>query len=312
MADGEGNLSEIDSRNIIIAKLEELSEESQKAIEEFQKTLHERRKAFKEELKVVEEKEMQALLSCFKKDQQGGVTQIQGAILPSIESKSIKIPEITLNITAPPITSSVLFGEEVTHMVDQAVSASLANRLQKIIDGSIDRRLESALDSKVHSTMLHVNDETSKKQIEFAEPNATPIKPSFFYNNFQDSHNYSNSAEISSILGAPNQARTSGAATSAPPSRSAYAYSTPNFKPNSSSTQDPPRYSIEHVHEQLSKMLHEHYGIEPTVQTRAYHKPYPEIYDSYPYPPEFRVPKFVKFTGVDSRTTWEHVSQFLA
>jgi hypothetical protein len=86
---------------------------------------------------------------------------------------------------------------------------------------------------------------------------------------------------------------TSGVATS----RSAYAYSTPNFKLNSSSAQDPPQYSIEHVHEQLSKMLREHYGIEPTIQTRAYHKPYLEIYDSYPYPLGFRVPKFVKFTG---------------
>jgi hypothetical protein len=141
----------------------------------------------------------------------------------------------------------------------------LANRLQKIIDGSIDSRLESTLDSKVHSAMLHVNDETSKKQIEFAKLNAMPIKPSFFYNNSQDRRNYSNLTEINSILGAPNQAGTSSVGTSAPPSRSAYAYSTPNFKMNSSSARDPPRCSIEHVHEQLSKMLHEHYGIEPTV-----------------------------------------------
>jgi hypothetical protein len=105
---------------------------------------------------------------------------------------------------------------------------------------------------------------------------------------------------------------TSGAATSTPPSQSAYAYSAPNFKPNSSSAQDPPRYSIECVHEQLSKMLREHYGIEPTVRTRAYHKPYLEIYYSYPYPPRFRVSEFVKFTGEDNRTTWKHVSQFLA
>jgi hypothetical protein len=92
---------------------------------------------------------MQGLLLCFKKDQHSGVTQIQGVILPSVECKSIKIPEVKLNITLPPITSS----------------ASLANRLQKIIDGSIDSRLESALDSKVHSATLHVNDETSKNKL---------------------------------------------------------------------------------------------------------------------------------------------------
>jgi hypothetical protein len=112
-------------------------------------------------------------------------------------------------------------------MVDQVVSASLANRLQKIIDGSMDSRLESVLDSKVRSAILCVNDEAAKKHIEFIEPNATPIKPSFFYNNSQDSHNYASSVEIDSILGAPNLVGTSGAATSAPPNRSAYAYSAP-------------------------------------------------------------------------------------
>jgi hypothetical protein len=59
-------------------------------------------------------------------------------------------------------------------------------------------------------------------------------------------------------------------------------------------------------------MLCEHYDIESIVQTHTYHKPYPKIYDSYPYPPGFRVPKFIKFTGEDYRTIWEHVSQFLA
>jgi flagellar motor component MotA len=156
MVDGKGILPEIDSRNIITTKLEEY----RKAVEEFQKALQERMKAFEEELKVVEEKEMQALLSCFKKYRQGGVTQIQGVVLPSVERKSIKIHEVTLNITPPPITSSALSGEEVAHMVDQVVSARLANRLQKIIDGCIDSRLESALDSKVHSAILRVNDET--------------------------------------------------------------------------------------------------------------------------------------------------------
>jgi Sec-independent protein translocase protein TatA len=138
VADGKGNLSEIDSKNITTTKPEELPEESWKALKEFQRALQERRKAFEEELKATEEKEMQALLSCFKKDRQGEVTQIQGAILPSIKHKSIKIPEVKLNITPPPVTSSTLSGEEVAHMVDQAISATLANRLQWMIDGSVD------------------------------------------------------------------------------------------------------------------------------------------------------------------------------
>jgi hypothetical protein len=93
------------------------------------------------------------------------VTQIQGVVLPSVEWKSIKILEVKLNITPPLITSSALSDEEIAHMVDRNVSASLANRLQKIIDGSIDNRLEIALDSKVHSAMLCVNDETAKNKL---------------------------------------------------------------------------------------------------------------------------------------------------
>jgi hypothetical protein len=93
------------------------------------------------------------------------VTQIQGVVLPSVKCKSIKIPEVKLNITLPPITSSALSGEEVAHMVDQAVIASLANRLQKIIDSSIDSRLECALDSKVRSAIPRVNDETTKNKL---------------------------------------------------------------------------------------------------------------------------------------------------
>jgi hypothetical protein len=50
-------------------------------------------------------------------------------------------------------------------MVDQVVNASLANRLQKIRDCSIDSRLESAVDSKVRSSVLRVNDETAKNKL---------------------------------------------------------------------------------------------------------------------------------------------------
>jgi flagellar motor component MotA len=165
MAYGKGNLSEIDFRNINSMKSEELPKKSRKAVEEFQRALQECRKAFQEEMKAIEEKEMQALLSCFKKDRQGEVTQIQGDALPSVERKSIKIPEVKLNVILPSITLSTLPDEDVAHMVDQAVSASLTNKLQKMIDGSIDNRLESSLDSKICFAMLRMNDETAIKQI---------------------------------------------------------------------------------------------------------------------------------------------------
>ena len=52
--------------------------------------------------------------------------------------------------------------------------------------------------------------------------------------------------------------------------------------------------------------------MEPKGRARAYQKPYPEYFDTTPYPRGFRIPDFVKFTGEDGRSTFEHVGQFLA
>jgi hypothetical protein len=40
------------------------------------------------------------------------------------------------------------------------------------MDGSVDSRLESDIDSKVRSAILHINDKFTKKQHEFAESSA--------------------------------------------------------------------------------------------------------------------------------------------
>jgi hypothetical protein len=44
----------------------------------------------------------------------------------------------------------------------------------------------------------------------------------------------------------------------------------------------------------------------------SYTKPYPSRFSSVPYPISWRCPEFVKFNGDDSKTMWEHVSQYLA
>ena len=62
----------------------------------------------------------------------------------------------------------------------------------------------------------------------------------------------------------------------------------------------------------LAVMFKETFGVELKDKTLVCQKPYPESFDSIPYPQNFRVPEFIKFTGEDSRTTWEHVSQFNA
>jgi hypothetical protein len=53
-------------------------------------------------------------------------------------------------------------------------------------------------------------------------------------------------------------------------------------------------------------------GFAHKDRAKAYQKPYPEFFDSIPCPRGFRVPDFLKFIGDDSRTTYEHVGQYLA
>ena len=47
-------------------------------------------------------------------------------------------------------------------------------------------------------------------------------------------------------------------------------------------------------------------------KTHAYQKPYPSSFDSVQYPAGFRLPHFIKFNGDDNKSTFEHISQYLA
>jgi hypothetical protein len=60
------------------------------------------------------------------------------------------------------------------------------------------------------------------------------------------------------------------------------------------------------VREHVARMLRE-FGLKPKGRARTYQKSYPKFFDTVPYPRGFRVPDFVKFTGEDSKTTYEHV-----
>jgi hypothetical protein len=53
---------------------------------------------------------------------------------------------------------------------------------------------------------------------------------------------------------------------------------------------------LENVREQVTRTLKE-FGLETRGRARTYHKPYPEFFDTVPYPRGFRVLDFVKFTG---------------
>jgi hypothetical protein len=62
---------------------------------------------------------------------------------------------------------------------------------------------------------------------------------------------------------------------------------------------------------QLATILSESFGIEPKGRGRIYQKSYPDYYDQLLYPKGYRVPEFAKFSGVDGKTTLEHIGQFI-
>ena len=47
-------------------------------------------------------------------------------------------------------------------------------------------------------------------------------------------------------------------------------------------------------------------------RSQLYQRPYVDAFDLIPYPASWRVPDFVKFRGDDNRSTWEHISQYIA
>ena len=62
--------------------------------------------------------------------------------------------------------------------------------------------------------------------------------------------------------------------------------------------------------EDLAGVLKSKLGID-MGGSRLYQKSYPPEFDFISYLAGWRVPEFVKFNGKDSRTTWEHVSQYV-
>ena len=47
-------------------------------------------------------------------------------------------------------------------------------------------------------------------------------------------------------------------------------------------------------------------------RSRLYQRPYIDAFDLIPYPTGWRVLDFIKFSGDDNRSTWEHISQYVA
>ena len=80
-------------------------------------------------------------------------------------------------------------------------------------------------------------------------------------------------------------------------------------QPNSSSHFDK---VLANYKNDLANLLRENLGVDVRSKTRAYQNLYPTSFDTVAYPAGFRLPEFVKFSGEDTRSTFEHISQYLA
>ena len=80
-------------------------------------------------------------------------------------------------------------------------------------------------------------------------------------------------------------------------------------QPNSSSNFDK---MLTDYKNDLANLLRESFGVDVRSKTRTYQKPYPTSFDSVAYPAGFRLPESIKFSGEDTRSTFEHISQYLA
>ena len=64
------------------------------------------------------------------------------------------------------------------------------------------------------------------------------------------------------------------------------------------------------MREDLADMFKEKLGFV-AGRSRLYCRPYVDAFDLIPYPTGWHLPDFVKFSGDDKRSTWEHISQYI-
>jgi hypothetical protein len=76
-------------------------------------------------------------------------------------------------------------------------------------------------------------------------------------------------------------------------------------------SQLPARNELAQFKEAIANMMKNKLGVD-MGNTRLYQKPYRADFDYVAFPLGWRMPDFVKFSGDDNHTTWEHISQYTA
>src|SRR5688572_33149474 len=61
----------------------------------------------------------------------------------------------------------------------------------------------------------------------------------------------------------------------------------------------------------IVEVIQDQFGLKPKVQTYTYRTPYPPAYDLLPFPHQYKVPDFTKFSGLHDTSTVEHLNRFI-
>nr|AAQ56356.1 putative polyprotein [Oryza sativa Japonica Group] len=88
-----------------------------------------------------------------------------------------------------------------------------------------------------------------------------------------------------------------------------YNHIAPQTQPIRPPNPPPNQHRPDNMEEIIGGIIRDKFGIETRNRAKVYQKPYPDYYDNMPFPRNYRVPKYTKFSGEDGRTTWEHESR---
>lgn len=80
-----------------------------------------------------------------------------------------------------------------------------------------------------------------------------------------------------------------------------------NYMNHTSAQQNPNWAKFTRFKEELAGVMKNKLGVD-FGNTRLYQKPYDATFDTVPFPNGWHMPDFIKFSGDDERTTWEHIS----
>nr|AAM08815.1 Hypothetical protein [Oryza sativa Japonica Group] len=221
----------------------------------------------------------------------------------------------------PKLTLDLVSNEEVTQSIQQQVASTIdssmiifKNKLDATIEGRFDEFLRTKFGPLMADFMLKDKASTSASQ--------APID--------QTSRRTDGAAQTAGPTGPDGRSdrilprrldRDSGRSDRASGRRSdraldrgyppdtrqgQYNHITPQTQPIRPPNPPPNQHRPDNMEEIISGIIRDKFGIEARNRAKVYQKPYPDYYDNVPFPRGYRVPEFTKFSGEDSRTTWEH------